>query len=63
MSIIVLSRRAQNPTHFMEIWPVKWKTVIYMFLEDLSDVTDVMVQCIFVTQRYGEPRRLQADTF
>ena len=49
MSIIVLSRRAlQNPTHFMErnlarqmeLHSYQMKKVIYIFLEDLSDVTD-----------------------
>ena len=55
MSIIVLSRQAlQNPIHFlernlarkMELHSFQMKTVIYIFLEDLSDVTDVGIQAI-----------------
>ena len=49
MSIVVLSRQAlQNPIHFMErnlarqreLHSFQMKKVIYIFLEDLSDVTD-----------------------
>ena len=55
MSIIVLSRQAlQNPIHFlernlarkMELHSFQMKKVIYIFLEDLSDVTDVGIQAI-----------------
>ena len=55
MSIIVLSRQAlQNPIHFMErnlardmeLHSFKMKKVIYIFLEDLSDVTDSDVKSI-----------------
>ena len=55
MSIIVLSRQAlQNPIHFlernlarqMELHSYLMKKVIYIFLEDLSDVTDFDIQSI-----------------
>ena len=55
MSIIVLSRRAlQNPIHFMErnlarqmeLHSYQMKKVIYILLEDLSDVTDSDVQSV-----------------
>ena len=55
MSIIVLSRKAlQNPIHFMErnlarqMEPhsFQMRKVIYIFLEDLSDVSDLGIQSI-----------------
>ena len=55
MSIIVLSRQAlQNPIHFMErnlarqmeLHSFQMKKVIYIFIDDLSDVTDIGIQAI-----------------
>ena len=61
MSIIVLSRPAlQNPIHFMErnlarqteLHSYQMRKVIYIFLEDLSDVTDCDVKSI-ISGRIG----------
>ena len=55
MSIIVLSRKAlQNPTHFMErnlarqmeLHSYQMKKVLYVFLEDLHDVTESDVRSV-----------------